>query len=190
MTAVKTVKKFKVSFELDQSDITYFRRLFRIARRAAADKKPQEILAAANELVSSVRAQDSAPHFIAEAVQAIEDLTALVVDADYQPPKTVKKQVLGALSYFANPHDLIPDHVPVFGFLDDALVIAIVEETFKHELWGYRKFCKQRDGLEHRPWTEVARQRLPKRVAEMRKKIRADINARRARDKARSRFGI
>ncbi|MDP6981053.1 MAG: YkvA family protein [Myxococcota bacterium] len=191
MTAkTKTVRQFKVSFELDESDVAYFRRLFRVARRAARDRDPQEILDAAHEMVTKVRATKKAPHFIVEAVDAIDDLTAIVTDRDYNPPKSVKKQVLGALAYFANPDDLIPDHVPVFGFLDDALMIAIVEEQFKHELWGFRKFRKQRYGLEHRPWTNVARARLPKRLAEIRKKIRVEIGARRARDEARGRPGF
>jgi len=185
-----TMKKFKVSFDLDEGDISYFRRLFRIARKGASGKDPDEIIAAANDLVKQVRSVKKTPRFIVEAVDILEDLAALVLDADYKPPKSVQNQVLGALAYFANPDDLIHDEIPVLGFLDDAIMIRIVEGQFKHELWGYRKFRKWRDGAEHRPWTKVAKSRLPNRLAEMRKKIRGEIGAKAARDEARGLVGF
>ncbi len=184
------VKRFKVSFDLDESDITYFRRLFRIARKGASGKNLDDIVNAASDLVKKVRAKKKAPHFIVEAVDTLEDLAAMLHDDEYNPPKTIRNQILGALAYFANPDDLIHDDIPVLGFLDDAIMIAIVEEQFRHELWGYRKFRKFRLGAEHRPWTAVAKSRLPKRLAETRKKIRAEIGAKKARDEARGRVGF
>ena len=51
-------------------------------------------------------------------------------------------------------------------------MIKFLEEEFEHELGGYRKFCRFRDGAEQRPWTSVASDRLPRRLAEQRKEIR------------------
>lgn len=34
-----------------------------------------------------------------------------------------RQRVLGALAYFADPNDIIPDNVAVLGFLDDAVMI-------------------------------------------------------------------
>jgi uncharacterized membrane protein YkvA (DUF1232 family) len=73
---------------------------------------------------------------------------------------------------------LIPDQVPGLGFLDDAIMIKIAEDEFRHELWGYRKFASFRSGAEVRPWTTVAKQRLPQRLVEQRRKIRADVESR------------
>ena len=98
--------------------------------------------------------------------------------------------VLAGLAYFANPEDLIPDHIPALGFLDDAIMVKFVEEEFKHELWAYRKFRKFRDGAELRPWTDVASSRLPGRLDVMRKKLRADVAARKAKDEAKGRVGF
>ena len=64
--------------------------------------------------------------------------------------------MLAALAYFSNPEDLIPDHIPGLGFLDDAIMVKFIEEEFKHELWGYRKFRKLRDVSEQRPWASRA----------------------------------
>jgi uncharacterized membrane protein YkvA (DUF1232 family) len=119
---------------------------------------------------------------VIEAISAIEDLTQVIEDEDYRAPKPVVNQVVAALAYFANPEDLIPDEIPVLGFLDDAIMIKFVEEEFKHELWGYRKFRKFRDGAEVRPWTKVAKTRLPARLEAQRAKIRADIERKKRAD--------
>jgi uncharacterized membrane protein YkvA (DUF1232 family) len=183
-------RSFKVSFTLDEKDVDYFRRLFRRARKNAKGTDPAEILTAAHALVASVRSTAKTPAFVIEAVQAIEDLSQIITDEDYKAPKSIRVQVLGALAYFANPDDLIPDEIPVLGFLDDAIMIKFVEEEFKHELWAYRKFRKFRDGAEQRPWTNVASKRLPGRLDAMRKKLRADVVIRKARDEAKGRVGF
>ncbi len=184
------VKSFKVSFTLDEGDVDYFRRLFREARKSAASVESDEIIKAASDLVDSVRAKKGTPRFIVEAVSAIEDLREIILDEDYRAPKPIRNQVLGALAYFATTDDLIPDDIPVLGFLDDAIMIKFVEEEFKHELWAYRKFRKFRDGAELRPWTQVATSRLPGRLDTMRKKLRTDVTARKAKDEAKGRVGF
>ena len=88
--------------------------------------------------------------------------------------------MLGAVAYFSNPEDLIPDDVPGLGFLDDAIMIKFIEDEFQHELWGYRKFCKMRDSAEQRPWSAPGSERLAKRLAADRKRIRAQIQEREA----------
>ena len=167
---------FKVSFVLDEQDAAYFRKLFREAKRAAADVDKDEIIAAAKDLVKTVRSSKKTPNFVLEAISSIEDLAQIIEDEDYRAPKAVVTQVLGALAYFAEPEDLIPDDIPVLGFLDDAIMIKFVEEEFKHELWAYRKFRKFRAGAEVRPWTKVAKGRMPARFEAQRAKLRAEVD--------------
>ena len=181
---------FRVTFTLDESDAAYFRGLFRKARRTARSKPPAEILCAARALVESVRATKKTPKFVLEATRALEDLAELIEDEDYRPPKAVANQVLGALAYFANPQDLIPDEVPVLGFLDDAIMIKFVAREFKHELAAYRKFRRFRDGAEQRPWTRVAADRLPERLASERRRLRAEVETRTKADRNRGLLGF
>ena len=183
-------KVFKVSFTLDEQDASYFRGLFRKARKQASEQDPTEILSAARSLVESVRRSKKTPNCVLEAIETLEDLTQVIEDKDWAAPKKIVNEVVAALAYFANPEDLIPDHIPVLGFLDDAIMIKFVEEEFRHELSAYRKFRKFRDGAEHRPWTQVASKRLPGRLEAMRKKLRADVAARKAKDEAKGRVGF
>ncbi len=166
----------RVSFNLDESDAKYFRSLFQKAKKAAADQDAGEIVSSAQALVKSVRQTERVPGFVLEAISTLEDLTQVIEDKDWAPPKRVAAQVLAALAYFSNPEDLIPDHIPVLGFLDDAIMIKIIEDEFKDELAGYRKFRRFRDGAEQRPWTGIAQERLPKRLRDQRSKLRSQID--------------
>ncbi len=173
-------KSFKVSFTLDEEDANYFRDLYRKAKAAARDCDPNEVVSSARALVARVRGAPKTPRFVVEAIETLEDLAQLIEDKDYAVPRSVSDQVIAALAYFANPDDLIPDHIPGLGFLDDAIMVKFIGEEFKHELAGYRKFRKFRDGAEQRPWTRVAQERLPKQLADYRKRVRAEVAKRKA----------
>jgi uncharacterized membrane protein YkvA (DUF1232 family) len=175
-------KSFKVSFTLDEQDADYFRRLFRKAKKAASGLDPDDVLTNAKELVTSVRRSKKTPRFVLDAIGSIEDLTQIIEDEDYNAPKPIRNQVIAALAYFAEAEDLIPDDIPVLGFLDDAIMIKFVEDEFKHELAAYRKFRKFRDGAEVRPWTMVATGRLPARLEGQRSKLRADVDKKKKAD--------
>ena len=177
--------KFKVSFELDEQDAKYFRSLYRAAKKNAARLDPGEIIRDARKLVTEVRGSKKVPRFVTEAIATLEDMTQIIEDDAYNAPQSVKNQVLAGLAYFSNPHDLIPDSIPALGFLDDAIMVKFVEEEFKHELWGYRKFCGFNAPSEQRPWTKVGGDRLTRRTEEYRKKIRADIARKKAADSSR-----
>ena len=54
-----------------------------------------------------------------------EDLLAAYNCAfDRQTPLHVKAVLLAAIAYFILPTDLIPDYIPVIGYVDDAAVLA------------------------------------------------------------------
>ena len=127
---------------------------------------------------------------MSDAIVSLEDLIEMVDDMDYNAPKAVVGRAVAALAYFANPTDVIPDDVPMVGFLDDAIMIKFVEDEFKHELWGYRKFRKFRDGAEQRPWTSTARERLPGRLAKERQKFRDNIEGKKKADAAKGKVGF
>ena len=139
-------------------------------------------MGAAKRLIKKVRGATRTPKFVEEAIVALEDLIEMVEDNDYALPRSVAGEATAALAYFANPEDVIPDHVPALGFLDDAIMIKILEDEFKHELWAYRKFRTFRSGAEQRPWTRVAQDRLPKRLSDFRRQLRGKVAEKKAAD--------
>jgi uncharacterized membrane protein YkvA (DUF1232 family) len=179
-------KSFKVSFTLDEKDANYFRNLYREARKNAKPEDEPRIIEDVKGLIGRVRSQPHVPSFVDEAIRSLEDLMQMLEDQDYALPKMEKTRALAALAYFANPEDVIPDNVPGLGFLDDAIMIKFVEEEFRHELWAYRKFRTFRAGAEQRPWTNVAEERLPRRLEEYRKSLRAKVKEKQEKDEARA----
>ncbi len=55
--------------------------------------------------------------------------------------------IIAAISYFVMPVDLIPDFIPVVGFLDDIGVIAFVLKEVNSELNDYMEW-RYENGLE------------------------------------------
>ena len=52
--------------------------------------------------------------------------------------------VVGAVLYFLNPLDVIPDFIPVIGYLDDAAVLGYVLRTLHGELERFRAWEGQK----------------------------------------------
>jgi uncharacterized membrane protein YkvA (DUF1232 family) len=61
---------------------------------------------------------------VADLPFAADLLAAYYCAFDRQTPLHVKAVLLGAIAYFILPTDLIPDYIPVIGFIDDAAVLA------------------------------------------------------------------
>ncbi len=57
------------------------------------------------------------------------------------PYKTISAAVVG-LVYVLNPIDLIPDFLPVIGYIDDALVIAFCLKLVEKDLQKYQAWKK------------------------------------------------
>ncbi|MDH3685952.1 MAG: YkvA family protein [Myxococcales bacterium] len=179
-------KTFKITLTLDEADAAYFQRLYRVAKRNARAEDAPKTIRQVKKLIVTVRSAKKVPAFVETAITTLEDLIQMIEDEDYALPRTVSESAVAALTYFANPQDVIPDDIPAFGFLDDALIISFVGDEFKHELWAYRRFRTFRGGAEQRPWTNVAKDRLPKRLEAYRKELREKVAEKKQADKAKA----
>ena len=88
----------------------------------------------------------STPGFILERIERLHLMIEMLTDLDWRLPHQEAKRVLNALAYFTEPEDLIPDHIPGLGYLDDAIMIELVVRELKHEMEAYRDFCDYRSG--------------------------------------------
>lgn len=168
----------RVTFKLGDEDLSHLKRMMRSA--AAKQKDPRKIVDAARALARSAR-EAKPPDYVLERITTIEDIVRMVEDTEWRLPASVRKHVCSALAYFAEPHDLIPDHIPGLGFLDDAIMIEIMAEGFQPEIQGYRNFCRYRDSSSRRLSSATQAPLLQQRLLAKRRQLRARIQARRQR---------
>ena len=157
----------RVTFKLGDEDLTHLKRMMRSA--AAKEKDPQKIVDAARAMARRAR-EAKPPDYVLERITTIEDIVRMVEDTEWRLPASVRKRVCSALAYFAEPHDLIPDHM-----------IEIMAEGFLPEIQGYRSFCRYRDSISRRLSSATQGPLLQQRLVAKRRQLRARIQARRQR---------
>jgi len=160
----------RVSFELTSDDLRHFQLIMREARKALARLAPEDIVAAAEKLLGDISG-DSAPGFIQERIDKIRLMIRMLTDIDWRLPHDEATRVLNALAYFTEPEDLIPDHIPGLGYLDDAIMVELVMRELKHEIEAYHDFCEYRAGhsrTSRDDWLNKRRDELQARMRERR----------------------
>jgi uncharacterized membrane protein YkvA (DUF1232 family) len=60
------------------------------------------------------------------------------VNGKYKLPPASVAMIGGGLLYFILPADLIPDFIPVIGYLDDLAVLTTIMNTLHKEIGEYR----------------------------------------------------
>ncbi|MDH4073000.1 MAG: DUF1232 domain-containing protein [Gammaproteobacteria bacterium] len=133
----------RVSFDLDDDDLQHFRLVMRAARHSVQRISPEDVVAAAESLLASV-GREKVPSFVGERLARLKIMIDMLTDHEWRLPKKDTGRVLNALAYFTDPEDLIPDHVPGIGFLDDAIMIELVVRELRHEIEAYEDFCEYR----------------------------------------------
>ncbi|HEY5646373.1 MAG TPA: YkvA family protein [Pseudomonadales bacterium] len=136
----------RVTFDLDEKDLRYFRGNMKQAQAAAAKLGEAEVIAGAEEMVLELK-KAKVPMFVAVRLAKLRSLLDMVKDDEWQLSGNERKNVLSALAYFADPHDMIPDSIPVLGFIDDAIMIELLTGELRPEIDAYNDFCRYRDEM-------------------------------------------
>ena len=162
---------FEVKFELQESDLEYFKDVMNKAQAGAKNLSEQQILSNAKNLSSDVKG--TVPEFVSQRLAKLEILVAMIEDSEWQIPAEERANVLSALAYFSEPEDLVPDHIPVLGFLDDAIMIELVADELSDDIDAFEEFCTYREREEGRSgdttitrdeWLDAKRRELHSRM--------------------------
>jgi hypothetical protein len=171
---------FKLTIELSDRDLRHFRRELRRAHAAVRIADDDEILAAAADLVATLRKSDL-PDFVGARLEQLKTLHAMLTDPDWPLAGDERSPVIAALAYVCDPEDIIPDDIPGIGLLDDAVMIELVFRELRHEIEAYEDFLAFRRALPQRP-----RGKRDARLALRREQLLARMRRRRAADKLRN----
>ncbi len=133
-----------ITIELGDADLQHFIDAMKKAQEDTKQLTPRQVAEAAGKLLKAGD-QVKVPDFIAERLHRLAQMIEMVDDEGFALPDEDRQRVLACLTYFANPQDIIPDTVPVLGFLDDAIMIELCVRELRYEIEAYEDFVDFRN---------------------------------------------
>ena len=175
---------YKLTIELSDRDLRQFRSELRKSRASVGIADDTEILAAAAELITSMRTS-RLPDFVAARLTKLEMMLAMVADSEWTLSNRERSPVLAALAYLCDPEDIIHDAVPGVGLLDDAVMIELVSIELRHEIEAYADFLRFRESLSRSRAKRSTETTTKSRLENRRKQLMARMRRRKAAEAAR-----
>lgn len=140
----------EITISLNDEDLAKFQESVDKGKVAVADSETAEkIEESAAVLIEKARESDLPP-FISDRLLKLQILLNMIRDSEWQLSDEESDSIRSALYYFVDPEDLIPDHLPGIGLLDDAIYAEIVIQELKVEIKMYQEFCQFRIAEENR----------------------------------------
>lgn len=175
----------RLSFELSDRDLVYFQDALNASRAAVKDADETEILDAIHAVLDEIRANEPLPDFVATRIPEIESLIGMMTDDEWRLPRSDRDRILAMFVYFGDPEDILPDDVPVIGYLDDVIMIELVSRELRHVREAYEDFCTYRDEYDTRHGADidgaVRRDRLDRRRQQLHQRMRRRTSGERRR---------
>ena len=157
----------KLTFELTDRDLGYFREALKQSRYAVRDAEEAEIIDAIRQVLDEIRANEPLPDFVALRIPELEALLQMLNDEEWLLPARDRERLLATFVYFADPEDILPDDIPVIGYLDDVIIIELIALEMVHVREAYADFCDYREEFDREHGSKidaaVRRDRLDRR---------------------------
>ena len=139
-----------ITITLSDEDLHKFQEIVDKGKLAVADaENGAKIEESAAEMIEKAR-EIELPLFVSDRLFKLQILLNMIRDKEWQLTEEEINSVRSALFYFVDPEDVIPDHIPGIGFLDDAMYAEIVIQELKIEIKMYQEFCQFRIAEENR----------------------------------------
>jgi len=130
-----------IHLSMDETALAPFRAAW---DRASIDTPPVAELSAGARAHHAELDARSVPGYLRGHVDLIPEIADLLADSDWQIDDKARRDLSGALAYFNDPSDLIPDSHPKFGLLDDAIVIELALSENRMEWLAWQEFAALR----------------------------------------------
>lgn len=179
----------RFSIELSDRDLRFFRDALKKSRDAVRDAEESEIIEAIRDVLGEIKNEEPLPDFVAKRIPQLESLIRMLQDDEWKLPSSERERLLATFVYFGDPEDILPDHIPVIGYLDDVIMIELVVRELQHVREAYDDFCDFRDSYDKRFRTghdpAVRRDRIDRKRQQLHQRMqRRRISDRRSRRKS------
>lgn len=154
-----------IHVSMNETSLAPFRAAWQQAAHAAGQRDAGE-LARAARLHQREAAQRNLPSFIAPHIATVGEVIRLLEDRSWPLPEATRRDLQGALTYFVDEADLIPDAHSKFGLLDDAIVLELALAEHEHEWLAWQEFDRFRRDypecgrLDRVSWMRLRREEL------------------------------
>jgi len=166
----------RLSFELTDRDLKYFRRALKQSRAAVRDADETDIIDAIRDVLADIRRNEPLPDFVASRLPQLDLMIQMLLDDEWRLPTAAREQLLATFVYFGDPEDILPDDVPVIGYLDDVIILELASRELVHVLDAYDDYCKYRDEFDSEHGSEVdaaiRRDRLDRRRQQLHQRMK------------------
>lgn len=129
---------------LSDRDLNFFRKALKKSRNAVRHADESEIIEAVEDVLAEIKREAPLPDFVANRLPQLESLMRMLQDDEWKLPQDNRERLLAAFVYFGDPEDILPDHIPVIGYLDDVIIIELVIRELQHVIDAYDDFCNFR----------------------------------------------
>ena len=135
----------RFSIELSDRDLDFFRQALKKSRDAVRHADESEIIEAIGDILAEIKKEGPLPDFVAQRIPRLESLIKMLQDDEWALPTNERERLLAMFVYFGDPEDILPDYIPVIGYLDDVIMIELVVRELHHVRVAYDDFCEYRD---------------------------------------------
>jgi len=166
----------KFSIELSNRDLNFFRKALKNSRDAVRHAEESEIIEAIGDVLAEIKSEEPLPDFVTKRIPQLESMIRMLQDDEWQLPNDARERLLAAFVYFADPEDIVPDHIPVIGYLDDIIVIELVVRELHHIREAYDDFCDYREHYDKKEGGEsggvIRRDRIDKKRQQLHQRMK------------------
>ncbi|MDH4073848.1 MAG: YkvA family protein [Gammaproteobacteria bacterium] len=170
----------RITLELSERDLTFFREALRKARAAVHHADEAEIVEAIDDVLTEIKGEEPLPDFVAKRIPQLESMIRMLKDKEWRLPVDERERLLATFLYFGDPEDIVPDDIPVIGYLDDVIIIELVIRELHHVREAYEDFCEFRDGYDRRSRTSndtvVRRDRIDRKRQQLHQRMKRRIS--------------
>ena len=168
---------------LTDRDLRFFRQALKKSRDAVRHADESEIIEAIADVIQDIKSEQPLPDFVEIRIPVLESMMRMLRDDEWALPKDERERLLATFIYFADPEDILPDHVPVIGYLDDVIMIELVVRELHHVREAYDDFCRFRDACRKKHESDGDHAGYRERITQKRKFLHQRMKRRLRKDR-------